>query len=423
MPRRNMIVGGPWSGGVTATSAVIRVSVRADVTNVSMVARTDRAPSEGDDWLPPAHVWSDVQRAYKHNIYTFELKDLSPDTIYQYALITDGELPEQSRGRFTTCPLEGTRSSFKCAFASCTKWYDDYYPGYEAVTSEDRLLFFIHMGDLHYGNLHDAPMHERLARYDDALENSNQLSRLFRGCQAAYVWDDHDFLDNNMGGGAVPNLAARAQDAYRLYVPHYPIPANQAGIYQSFVVGRIAFLLLDLRYHQSVNGKTTLGTAQKNWLFNWVSRADEFDLIVLVGSFPYISDQVGKGNWGDFVDERKELATKIREAGTKKFCMLSGDAHMLAIDDGTNNTFADVGQKGFPIFHAASLASSSSTKGGPYSHGSSYKGGSPGSGEQGANQYGVMEITYPDGATPSVFWRGRRANADGTAKDLISYKF
>lgn len=74
--------------------------------------------------------------------------------------------------------------------------------------------------------------------------------------------------------------------------------------------------------------------------------------------------------------------------------MIGGDAHMIAIDDGSNNTYAGAG---FPVFHAAALDKSGSVKGGPSSEGTY-----PGSG-----QYGLVEITDEGGKTISVSWKGK----------------
>jgi hypothetical protein len=54
--------------------------------------------------------------------------------------------------------------------------------------------------------------------------------------------------------------------------------------------------------------------------------------------------------------------------------MLSGDAHMAAIDDGTNSNYVEgsaPGTRGFVVFHAAPFSRFPRTKGGPYSHGRS----------------------------------------------------
>ena len=62
--------------------------------------------------------------------------------------------------------------------------------------------------------------------------------------------------------------------------------------------------------------------------------------------------------------------------------MISGDAHMVAIDDGTHNAYGADGP-GFPVFHAGALDRPGSLKGGPYSEGALPGGG----------QFGVIEVT------------------------------
>ena len=62
--------------------------------------------------------------------------------------------------------------------------------------------------------------------------------------------------------------------------------------------------------------------------------------------------------------------------------MVSGDAHMIAIDDGTNTNYSDTPGPGFPLFNAAALDRPGSIKGGPYSEGTVAGGG----------QFGTLEI-------------------------------
>ena len=61
--------------------------------------------------------------------------------------------------------------------------------------------------------------------------------------------------------------------------------------------------------------------------------------------------------------------------------MVAGDAHMVAIDDGTHSGFAGPGS-GFPVLHAAALDRLGSVKGGDFSHGK----------YPGAGQFGVVTI-------------------------------
>jgi hypothetical protein len=83
--------------------------------------------------------------------------------------------------------------------------------------------------------------------------------------------------------------------------------------------------------------------------------------------------------------------------------MLSGDAHMLAIDDGTNSNYAgEAGDRadgpGFPIMHAAAFDQKGSVKGGPYSGGTIPGGG----------HFGYMTVT-DEGGEVAVRWQGMNA--------------
>jgi len=70
--------------------------------------------------------------------------------------------------------------------------------------------------------------------------------------------------------------------------------------------------------------------------------------------------------WPAFSEERRTIANAIAENQVDNLLMISGDAHMLAYDDGTHTDYSDSKQAGFPLFHAASLDRKGSVKGGPY---------------------------------------------------------
>jgi hypothetical protein len=72
------------------------------------------------------------------------------------------------------------------------------------------------------------------------------------------------------------------------------------------------------------------------------------------------------------------ISNFIASVGVKNLVMVSGDAHMLAIDDGSNTDFSSVSgagkgnassRAGFPLLQAAPLTGYGSSKSGPYSHG------------------------------------------------------
>jgi hypothetical protein len=89
--------------------------------------------------------------------------------------------------------------------------------------------------------------------------------------------------------------------------------------------------------------------------------------------------------------------------------MLSGDAHMLAADDGSNNVFASDGAgPAFPVFHAAALDRPGAVKGGPYSEGA-YPGG---------GQFGLLTVTDAGGSV-TVRFSGRTWEDE----ELVSHEF
>jgi len=98
-------------------------------------------------------------------------------------------------------------------------------------------------------------------------------------------------------------------------------------------------------------------------------------------------------NWGWYPEERENIANFIKENDIA-ICIVSGDAHMSAIDDGTNSDYASGGGAPIPVFHAGPLDRTPSLKGGPYSHGRS--------GIRG--QYGIMDVLDDGGDQICITW-------------------
>ncbi len=424
---------GPWLGAVTDSGATVKVRVAGGAERARLVVARDERLKNGVVTVSPASVWVDPQRRYEDKIIAFEATGLGPATEYGYGVELNGRLVNGLVGRFRTTPLKGTRTSFRFALSSCArqKWMGGSRPeAYRAIAANRDLLFFLHLGDLHYKDNHDEELRSRLEDYDDASRRDGP-DGLFTSLPVVYVWDDHDFLGNN-SAGADPRRsgAARyAREAYGIYVPHYETVRPDDGIYQTFEVGRVLFLLTDTRSQRSSRSGsrrvgTVLGAAQKAWLKGKLLDGKSADLIVWVNSIPWIGQpKVGDDSWAGFPEERRELAEFIVANGIRNICMVSGDAHMVAIDDGPHAGYAAGGCGGFPVFHAAALESRGSKKGGPYSHGSD--GGGPGNGIPGRRQFGLFEVVYESPDTPPrVQWtaiRARKKSVETTV--LLRHEF
>jgi phosphodiesterase/alkaline phosphatase D-like protein len=118
---------------------------------------------------------------------------------------------------------------------------------------------------------------------------------------------------------------------------------------------------------------------------------------------------VGADHWGGYATERARIADLISAIEIQGLLMVAGDAHMLAIDDGSNTQFSAVGETSFPLLHAAALDRPGSVKGGPYSEGVFPGGG----------QFATIEIRDTGSDEIAVTLTG----LDWTGATLVEYTF
>ncbi|MCI0364423.1 MAG: hypothetical protein L0219_11100, partial [Phycisphaerales bacterium] len=74
-------------------------------------------------------------------------------------------------------------------------------------------------------------------------------------------------------------------------------------------------------------------------------------------------------HWSLYSTERQEIADFVKANDIRGLCIIHGDAHMLAADDGSNADYATSGGAPIPVIAAAPLDQAASIKGGPYSQG------------------------------------------------------
>ncbi|HHP7236904.1 alkaline phosphatase D family protein [Longibacter sp.] len=397
-----------WSGAVTPTSARVvaaaspssgRVALEIDTTSSFETARTV-APD-----LPDAT--GGAEEAVE-GVLQFLLTDLTPGTRYHYRLVERETVVNRPRGTFRT--FKDGPQSYEVAIGGCAAT-GSRHAIFDSIraTSPD---LFLHLGDMHYSDIAVPEMQ----RYRDAyatVHASPEQSRLFRSVPLAYVWDDHDFGPNNSSGAVrVQNVA---QSAYRAFVPHYDLPAGAGGpIHQAFTVGRIRYILTDLRSARSRNDlpdtaeKSMMGEEQKRWFKAELRRARAYPVIVWVSSVPWIANDLDEPDrWSGFTTEREELAAYIDSIGVaSRLVIVSGDAHMLALDDGTNNVYGPGDGLRAPVVQAAALDRRGSVKGGPFSIGPfpnrfSLRGANDG-------QYVRMEVDDDGADSVCITWTGRR---------------
>lgn len=396
-----------WIGAVTNNSITIKAKLNNKVKEgknyIQVFYHTN------NNLIPTNKDIKKVQASSLNDrIATFSLIDLAENTVYYYVIIADGRrYPLQGTLEFKTVKINqpynfaiacsscagGTISQFASYGVSNSKVFDlirEYK--YNTKSGQNyNLAMFIHMGDLHYRN--DLPFLGLKENYlddyrdnYDLIMNQSRQKNLYQNIPLAYIWDDHDYGTNDSDGSY--NLKYIASEAYREQVPYYPlveklnIIEGKGAIYQSFIIGRVRFIMTDSRFHQepinTVNelNRSVLGSQQRRWLLEQLKFAKQQQqnnregLTIWVNSIPWIgSPNAPTGSWNKFPQERTLIANFIKENQIDKLLMITGDAHMLALDDGkegTANSYAAGGGGSFPIIQAASLDSKSSFKGGPY---------------------------------------------------------
>tara|TARA_B100001750_G_scaffold233035_1_gene232772 strand:- start:7286 stop:8551 length:1266 start_codon:yes stop_codon:yes gene_type:complete len=380
-----------WSGALASRSAVVHARTPGSMEPLVLF--------EGADSTPTGE--RDPTRIGPSGVMRWELSGLRPDTLYRYRV---GDLEGQLR---TASELSG---SHRVALGCCAD-IGSSHPVFDAIREREP-LFFLHMGDLHYRDIGSNDRERYLRAFDEALSTPAQ-SRFFASTPVEYVWDDHDYGTNNSNRNAAGRPAAMS--AFRECAPHHALALSGPlePIARAFSIGRVRYVLTDCRSARSpldAASPTMLGEAQKAWLLGELSAASRAHaLVVWMSPVPWIAG--GSDTWGGYPEERREIANHIASEGIRNLCMVSGDAHMLAIDDGRNNDFATLsGGPGFPVFQAGALDRGGSIKGGPYTHGP----------RPGGGHFGEMDITDSGEGAVEVTWRGRAA--DGTVHMELTFE-
>ena len=398
-------VGWVWTGGVTADSAVVtaRIDTPAPV-NLRIV--------KPDLIVVPA-LTAPMDRGTLHR---FVIAGLKPDTTYAYRLVAaDGATLDDETRSFRTFPAPDKPASFRFAVGSCAKSKDS--PVFAAAARQGA-RFFLHTGDFHYYDIVENRVEAFRTAYDTHL-SAPRLRTMLATVPLIYQWDDHDFGPNDSNRTSPSREASRRN--YRELVPHYPLtlatPGPDGPTDQAFTVGRVRFILSDLRSERDPAGRRLMSAAQDAWLRARLLDARDAGcpLIFWVSSVPWNGAPSKDDRWQGYPAERTEIADFIKTNGLAgRVAVLAGDAHMTAIDDGANSDFATGGGAPIRVFQAGPIANRGSYKGGPYNHGARYKT----EGDRQLNQFGLVDV-QDDGKTLRVTWSGRQG-ADGIGDQVLA---
>lgn len=398
-----------WSGAIQPTSATIVAKLTSASTTCRAVVSTSQSLSN-PVYSPAASASSSNNFMAKMNV-----TGLQPNTTYYYAIESNGIVDNSITdiGIFKT-PAAGP-FSFSFTVGSCSSTGN--HQVYTAMQNKNP-LFFLQTGDFHYLDPNSTNISTHRTPYESRILSQGPSGTFLRNTALAHMWDDHDYCGNNNVGSNLPGTA-NARQAYQEYVPHYPLVAGSGNvpIYQAFTIGRVRFILADLRSART--SSSMFGTTQKNWFKQECLNAkNNCQVIAWVTGTQFAGDLAD--NWGGFTAERTELGNWFRDNNIQNLFIMSGDAHMLAIDNGTNHDFSSGSNNpnDYPVFAAAALNNGGSDKGGTYSQG---KYANPSSS---TGQYGLIEVIDNGGSSISFNFKGYRTSGNTTSESIVvSYSF
>lgn len=350
---------------------------------------------------------------------------LAADTAYRVSVETPSGLQGALVGEARTPPAGPHSFGFASASCSTTGSNALIYDGIRARAEAGDIEFFVHTGDLHYEDIainDEALFHNA---YDQVFAATRQRA-LWSVLPMNYMWDDHDFGPNNTDRDNPARQAAIAAYRSRVPSPVLALSGPEDAPYYSFVRGRVRFVVTDIRSERTGQGEFPTDSpdsyvftdAQRDWFFAELLAARDADQgVIWVNTKPWVAITAnGRDDWGGYNRSRQEIADFIdAESLTRRMCILSGDMHAVAYDDGSSEN----NPAGLRVMQAAALDRSASQKGGPY-----LLGPFPPSGSSTVSQYGVIDVTDTGSGDIGIRFRGIQVDrSTGDETEAIDVSF
>jgi hypothetical protein len=405
-----------WATQVMAGTTTARISCQA--RNAALV-RLVVADNSG---LTSPVFTSSYAAPDSLELVSFEATGLTAGTDYFYGLQVDDTTVGPVRNLRTapsgqasfTMAMSGDAGNIVTTNAYPLSIKTSNSPAYDLLVARDP-AFFLFAGDRHYRDYNLANIPAHLLALRDTFNNP-RLAGLSEQVPVMQIWDDHDYTGVSDGSATGRDAAV---ELFRTAVPTDAWLVDTAitdPIGYTFTWGRTRWIILDHRSSRATNN--ILGTAQQNALLDLLENATE-ELIFLYVGVPWIAGSAPLADhWGAFTGNRAAIAEQIEDFAKGRVVILHADAHMLAIDDGTNTQY-DTGTSdpGPPLMCAAPVDSTTSFKTGTYSEG--FVPDPVGAVHQ---QYATIEVD-DQGTQLVVTMRGWQLSSATTESEVISHQF
>jgi hypothetical protein len=368
-----------WVGGVTNNAATVATRLTA-ATTATLLYAVD--PGTGDP-LTGSPSSTPTATPDANGSLSFALSGLAENTAYVYGIKANGTL-NAARGHFRTMPRGS--SSFNVAFSSGQADASDHTIFDTIRTTSPTPKLFFHLGDMFQTAVGTNDPAIARARYNTQLgAGTGRFRNLVQNVPTDYVWNVTDW---GGVGGDLSNVAAPALiSAYQQYTAQYPLTDPNSALYHTVTIGRVMFIVLDVRSRRSTG--TILGATQKQWLKDQLI-ASSYPVKVIVCPLPWRTSS----EWSAATAELAEINTYITTNTITNVMMIGGTEHAIAADSGTDSSIARKN------VIAGALDGTGANATGTWDQGNHGNTG-------GAGQYGLLAVADTGGSTITITYSGR----------------
>jgi len=254
---------------------------------------------------------------------------LTANKNYKYSVIVSNK--RVADGEFKTAPVSGNKGVFKLAFGSCFHKIGLHNPNLinQILKREPHAMMLL--GDM---AVDDRENQINMHRSDYLLRDVSKPWRQLSANVPLYAsWDDHDYLNNDLGGVPEGFTEADREAVRAVWHENWVNPKNDfPGIYFNTRVGPVEVIMPDTRSFRENERRgeygAYLGQEQMNWLKTTLKNSDSPFKVVSSGTMwsDYITP--GKDSWGTW-DKlgREELFNFIEDENITGVILVSGDRH------------------------------------------------------------------------------------------------
>lgn len=263
-----------------------------------------------------------------------------------------------------TLPAAGAPQNFTVALVSCITQAAADPAAINDWTSYNADLN-VFTGDFDYSGTTSTSLATQVAVYETQIANTSGLKSLVGNAFGYYCRSDHEAGTDN-GDSNFPYVATNIA-AYQQVFPYGTlgdtVNSPVHGLYQTWVAGRVRFILLDIRNLDRSPGastddasKTMLGATQLAWLKAQLIQPEPLKVIISdvqwAGNATAFLLSSGPDKWWSYNTERQDIINYIatNAAQVKNVMLWHGDAHCLGVIKPTDNAWG-----GFPVYCAAPM--------------------------------------------------------------------